>query len=85
MKNRYYPVFRLKELRARYDLNQADLAKKLGVSRTTVSNIERGATAPSPRVLIALRKLLGDELFLPPTFNEIKPAGDGPAGDGAKG
>lgn len=38
---------RLKELRARDRLNQTELAKKAGVSRQTVSLIERGEYAPS--------------------------------------
>ena len=44
---------RLKELRARDGLNQTDLAKKAGVSRQTISLLERDEYTPS--VLIALK------------------------------
>ena len=44
---------RLKELRARYGLNQTDLAKKAGVSRQTISLLERDEYTPS--VVIALK------------------------------
>lgn len=44
---------RLKELRARDGLNQTQLAKLAGVSRQTISLIERGEYTPS--VVIALK------------------------------
>ena len=44
---------RLKELRARDELNQTDLAKKAGVSRQTISLLERDEYTPS--VVIALK------------------------------
>ena len=44
---------RLKELRARDGLNQSDLAKKAGVSRQTISLLERDEYTPS--VVIALK------------------------------
>ena len=44
---------RLKELRARDGLNQTDLAKKAGVSRQTISWLERDEYTPS--VVIALK------------------------------
>ena len=44
---------RLKELRARDGLNQTDLAKKGGVSRQTISLLERDEYTPS--VVIALK------------------------------
>ena len=44
---------RLKELRARDGLNQTDLAKKAGVSRQTISLLERDEYTPS--VVIALK------------------------------
>ena len=44
---------RLKELRARDGLNQTDLAKKAGVSRQTISLLERDDYTPS--VVIALK------------------------------
>ena len=44
---------RLKELRARDGLNQTDLAKLAGVSRQTVSLLERDEYPPS--IIIALK------------------------------
>ena len=44
---------RLKELRARDGLNQTDLAKKAGVSRQTISLLERDEYTPP--VVIALK------------------------------
>ena len=44
---------RLKELRARDGLNQTDLAKLAGVSRQTVSLLERDEYTPS--IIIALK------------------------------
>ena len=44
---------RLKELRARDGLNQTDLAKMAGVSRQTISLLERGEYTPS--IIIALK------------------------------
>ena len=44
---------RLKELWARDGLNQTDLAKKAGVSRQTISLLERDEYTPS--VVIALK------------------------------
>lgn len=44
---------RLKELRARDGINQTELAKLTGVSRQTISPIERGEYTPS--VIIAMK------------------------------
>ncbi|HGI3233133.1 TPA: helix-turn-helix transcriptional regulator [Streptococcus agalactiae] len=44
---------RLKELRARDGINQTELAKLTGVSRQTISLIERGEYMPS--VIIAMK------------------------------
>ncbi len=44
---------RLKELRARDGLNQTELAQKAGVSRQTISLLERDEYTPS--VVIALK------------------------------
>lgn len=42
---------RLKELREANDLTQADLARTLGLERTSVTNIERGRQRPGVHVL----------------------------------
>ncbi|MFC4354266.1 helix-turn-helix transcriptional regulator [Chryseomicrobium palamuruense] len=44
---------RLKELRARFGINQTELAKRAKISRQTVSLIERGEFMPS--LLIATK------------------------------
>ncbi|MGM7700561.1 helix-turn-helix transcriptional regulator [Pseudalkalibacillus sp. Hm43] len=44
---------RVKELRARHDLTQNDLAKRIGATRQTVGMIEKGDYAPS--VTLALK------------------------------
>ena len=38
---------RIKELRARYDLTQDDLAKQVGVRRETILYVEKGTYNPS--------------------------------------
>ena len=38
---------RIKELRARYDLTQEELAKKVGVRRETILFLEKGKYNPS--------------------------------------
>ncbi len=43
---------RVKELRARFDLTQEQLAKKVGVTRQTIAAIEKGDYVPS--LLLAL-------------------------------
>lgn len=44
---------RVKELRARFDWTQEDLAKRTGITRQTVGLIEKGDYSPS--VLLALK------------------------------
>lgn len=57
---------KLKAARAGMDLSQEDLAKKCGVSRQTISAIEKGDYNPTINLCIAICKVLGktlDELF----------------------
>ena len=57
---------RLKAARAGMDLSQEDLAKKCGVSRQTISAIEKGDYNPTITLCIAICKALDktlDELF----------------------
>ena len=57
---------RLKAARAGLDLSQQELAEKVGVSRQTVSAIEKGDYNPTIRLCIAICRALGktlDELF----------------------
>jgi putative transcriptional regulator len=58
---------RIKELRARYDMTQEDLAKVVGVRRETILFIEKGEYNPSLNLAHAIAKALKtsiDELFL---------------------
>ncbi len=58
---------RIKELRARYNLTQEELAKKVGVRRETILFVENGKYAPSLKLAHALAKTLQttiDELFI---------------------
>ena len=57
---------RLKAARAGKDLSQDDLAKLTGVSRQTISAIEKGDYNPTINLCISICKVLGmtlDELF----------------------
>ena len=57
---------KLKAARAGMDLSQEDLAKKCGVSRQTISAIEKGDYTPTINLCIAICKVLNktlDELF----------------------
>ena len=58
---------RMKELRARYDLTQEDLAKKVGVRRETILYLEKGKYNPSLKLAHDVAKALRttmDELFI---------------------
>ncbi len=58
---------RIKEFRARYDLTQEDLARKIGVRRETILFIENGKYIPSLKLAHDIAKVLKssvDELFL---------------------
>ena len=57
---------KLKAARAGMDLSQDDLAKLVGVSRQTISAIEKGDYNPTINLCIAICKALGktlDDLF----------------------
>jgi len=58
---------RIKELRARYNLTQEDLARKVGVRRETILFIEKGNYNPSLQLAHDIAQALSttiDELFL---------------------
>ena len=58
---------RIKELRARYDLTQEELAKKVGVRRETILFIEKGNYNPSLKLAHDIAETLQttmDELFI---------------------
>lgn len=57
---------RLKAARAGRDMSQDDLARAVGVSRQTISAIEKGDYNPTINLCVAICKTLGktlDELF----------------------
>ena len=57
----------MKELRARYDLTQEDLAKKVGVRRETILYLEKGKYNPSLKLAHDVAKVLRttiDDLFI---------------------
>ena len=64
---------RIKELRARHDLTQAELARMVGVRRETIVFLEKGRYNPSLRlahdVAVALKSSI-DELFI---FDDDEP------------
>ena len=49
----------LKEYRARLGVNQQEMGRLAGVSRQTISQIERGDYAPSVTLALKLAKLCG--------------------------
>jgi putative transcriptional regulator len=58
---------RIKELRARYDLTQEDLAKRVGVRRETILFIEKGEYNPSLKLAHSIAKALDstiDSIFI---------------------
>ncbi|MCD4806179.1 MAG: helix-turn-helix transcriptional regulator [Methanococcoides sp.] len=58
---------KIKEFRARYNLTQEELAKKVGVRRETISFLEKGKYNPSLKLAYKVSQVLEttiDELFI---------------------
>ena len=58
---------KIKELRARYDLTQEELARQVGVRRETIVYLEKGKYNPSLKLAHDIAKALKttiDELFI---------------------
>jgi putative transcriptional regulator len=58
---------RIKELRARYNLTQEDLARKVGVRRETILYLEKGRYNPSLKLAHDVARVLKttiDNLFI---------------------
>ena len=58
---------RIKEFRARYNLTQEELARKVGVRRETILYIEKGKYNPSVKLAYRIAKALNttvEELFI---------------------
>ena len=57
---------RLKDVRAKLGLTQAELADRIAVSRKTINTVENGVFVPSTILALRLAKVLGmkvEELF----------------------
>lgn len=57
---------RIKEYRARFDMKQGDLAKRVGVRRETIGNLEKGRYNPSLVLAWNIAKVFGvsiEEVF----------------------
>lgn len=57
---------KLKEYRAKYNMNQAELAELVGVRRETIGHLERGEYNPSLKLASDIAKVFKvtiDELF----------------------
>ena len=50
-------INKIKELRARFNMTQEQLADKAGVSRQTVSSIEKGETVPSGDTMLKIARI----------------------------
>lgn len=58
---------KIKELRARYDLTQEQLAKEVGVRRETIGYLEKGEYNPSLKLAAKVARVLNstiEELFI---------------------
>lgn len=58
---------RLKEYRARINVNQSDFGNMVGVSRQTISQIERGDYSPSVTLALKIAQVLGakvEDIFI---------------------
>ena len=58
---------RIKELRARYDMTQEDLARKVGARRETIVFLEKGKYNPSLKLAYDVAKALNstiEEVFI---------------------
>jgi putative transcriptional regulator len=53
---------RIKEFRAREGLTQADLAKKVGVRRETISFVENGEYNPSLLLAARIARIFGEAI-----------------------
>lgn len=52
----------VRKLRRWHELSQADLADRVGVSRQTIANIERGNYSPSVHLALDICAVLGDSV-----------------------
>lgn len=58
---------RLKEFRSAHSINQTELGRLCGVSRQTISQIERGDYSPSVTLALKIARVLGvtvEDIFI---------------------
>ena len=67
---------RIKALRVGYGMKQSELAKKIGMSQTNLSNVESGRTAVTVQVLLKIHDVLGCKLadFFVDLDNDVEEA-----------
>ncbi|MHC1565108.1 MAG: helix-turn-helix transcriptional regulator [Candidatus Syntropharchaeales archaeon] len=53
---------RIKELRAKFNLTQGELAKKVGVRRETIVFLEKGKYNPSLKLAYNIAKVFGEKI-----------------------
>ncbi len=61
---------RIKELRARYNLTQEELAKRVGVRRETILFLEKGKYNPSLKLAYTIAKVFDSKIEDVFIFNE---------------
>ncbi|MGM9476409.1 helix-turn-helix transcriptional regulator [Pedobacter sp. GSP4] len=63
---------KIKDERLKIGLNQNDLGEKIGLTRTSISNIEAGRQQPTLDILYQICYNLGKEIhFFLPTYNDV--------------
>ncbi len=56
---------RIKKIRTKYQLNQEDFGKKIGIGKTSVSKLESGENNPSEQTILLICKEFGvNEIWL---------------------
>lgn len=64
----------LKEFRAKIDVNQQEMGRLVGVSRQTISQIERGDYSPSVTLALKIAKIFGAKVE--DIFDYVEDEGD---------
>ncbi len=52
----------MKELRARFNLTQGELAKRIGVTRQTIVSLEKGSYIPSLLLAMNIAEVFGEPI-----------------------
>jgi len=77
---------RIKALRVGCGMRQSELAKKIGMSQTNLSNVESGRTAVTVQVLLKIHDVLGCKMrdFFTDFDNKVEDVSDVVKEQGAK-